>query len=412
MKIGRNEICPCGSGKKYKKCCLGKPLEDNPANDELLRNEEDLFDDDFPPELRKALNEVEPKLSPLKEPEQLEYFLAQIAAKPDLDPMLVIAMSGYICQMSEQHETRAKIFETIESLSKQYPDLYNPHKLEYLSLLVGLAIGLAEIPLIDRLMKEFATLADQEYFLFAHALDLLIIAEYLSVVAEVIPIALETLSKSDSVPKEWLEAFTVHLLYFNLLNYYETHPDMDIQELKDCCPTWQFFEDQQCNQLLAHLKGTAETKWSLKDFSFAVDIKAATDSPEVDRELNFLFLTFDFLHYMHQTQHLSYAKAESLRSHIFDYVKRRNAGLLKTSNAKKHHKKQFLPANPFAVDLNTLGNFLVPQAFNSDLSMALFVEGLPKWLQFLREKQLLTEYDYKRYHKEISKLEAKIFLED
>ena len=23
-KIGRNETCPCGSGKKYKKCCLGK----------------------------------------------------------------------------------------------------------------------------------------------------------------------------------------------------------------------------------------------------------------------------------------------------------------------------------------------------------------------------------------------------
>ena len=23
-KVGRNEQCPCGSGKKYKKCCLGK----------------------------------------------------------------------------------------------------------------------------------------------------------------------------------------------------------------------------------------------------------------------------------------------------------------------------------------------------------------------------------------------------
>jgi len=22
MKIGRNDPCPCGSGKKYKKCCL------------------------------------------------------------------------------------------------------------------------------------------------------------------------------------------------------------------------------------------------------------------------------------------------------------------------------------------------------------------------------------------------------
>lgn len=28
MKIGRNELCPCGSGKKYKKCCINKnPLE-------------------------------------------------------------------------------------------------------------------------------------------------------------------------------------------------------------------------------------------------------------------------------------------------------------------------------------------------------------------------------------------------
>ncbi len=23
-KIGRNDLCPCGSGKKYKQCCLSK----------------------------------------------------------------------------------------------------------------------------------------------------------------------------------------------------------------------------------------------------------------------------------------------------------------------------------------------------------------------------------------------------
>lgn len=26
-KIGRNEPCPCGSGKKYKLCCMNKPKE-------------------------------------------------------------------------------------------------------------------------------------------------------------------------------------------------------------------------------------------------------------------------------------------------------------------------------------------------------------------------------------------------
>lgn len=28
MKIGRNDPCPCGSGKRFKKCHLGKTLED------------------------------------------------------------------------------------------------------------------------------------------------------------------------------------------------------------------------------------------------------------------------------------------------------------------------------------------------------------------------------------------------
>src|SRR6266704_852102 len=27
MNAGRNDPCPCGSGKKYKKCCLGKDRE-------------------------------------------------------------------------------------------------------------------------------------------------------------------------------------------------------------------------------------------------------------------------------------------------------------------------------------------------------------------------------------------------
>ena len=29
MKVGRNDPCPCGSGIKYKKCCLGKDMQEN-----------------------------------------------------------------------------------------------------------------------------------------------------------------------------------------------------------------------------------------------------------------------------------------------------------------------------------------------------------------------------------------------
>ena len=30
MRIGRNQPCPCGSGAKYKKCCLNKKPEPKP----------------------------------------------------------------------------------------------------------------------------------------------------------------------------------------------------------------------------------------------------------------------------------------------------------------------------------------------------------------------------------------------
>ncbi|HNY18141.1 MAG TPA: SEC-C metal-binding domain-containing protein, partial [Treponemataceae bacterium] len=37
MKTGRNDPCPCGSGKKYKNCCLGKTgFSDEPTAMETL----------------------------------------------------------------------------------------------------------------------------------------------------------------------------------------------------------------------------------------------------------------------------------------------------------------------------------------------------------------------------------------
>lgn len=35
--IGRNDLCPCGSGKKYKKCCLGKPALSTPKAADKMR---------------------------------------------------------------------------------------------------------------------------------------------------------------------------------------------------------------------------------------------------------------------------------------------------------------------------------------------------------------------------------------
>ncbi|MGD0280581.1 MAG: SEC-C metal-binding domain-containing protein, partial [Smithella sp.] len=42
-KIGANDPCPCGSGKKFKKCCRGKPEDERPASNVLSIRERNLF---------------------------------------------------------------------------------------------------------------------------------------------------------------------------------------------------------------------------------------------------------------------------------------------------------------------------------------------------------------------------------
>ncbi|UCH82539.1 MAG: SEC-C domain-containing protein, partial [Nitrospiraceae bacterium] len=35
MQTGRNDPCPCGSGKKYKKCCLSKTYKERGREDSI-----------------------------------------------------------------------------------------------------------------------------------------------------------------------------------------------------------------------------------------------------------------------------------------------------------------------------------------------------------------------------------------
>jgi hypothetical protein len=43
MKIGRNEPCPCGSGKKYKKCCLLKEQKNNHTETDSVSTKKQLI---------------------------------------------------------------------------------------------------------------------------------------------------------------------------------------------------------------------------------------------------------------------------------------------------------------------------------------------------------------------------------
>lgn len=68
-KIGRNDPCPCGSGKKYKNCCIGKPIKKPlPFKAKLLTPKPvvDLMTRTFGDSIDEASKENKPNLPFLK----------------------------------------------------------------------------------------------------------------------------------------------------------------------------------------------------------------------------------------------------------------------------------------------------------------------------------------------------------
>lgn len=103
IKIGRNDPCPCGSGKKYKKCCLGKP--ERMAHETLNK----FFGKDW---IKKELGKV--KLSGYKNLNPMN--LAELDIHPVIKAIIETQMKlGYSEQMGKQpiRVGRAEILQTI-----------------------------------------------------------------------------------------------------------------------------------------------------------------------------------------------------------------------------------------------------------------------------------------------------------
>lgn len=76
-KIGRNDPCPCGSGKKFKQCCISKPPAPKPlkfkakliSQPTKMIQGPDLMDRAFGDKISQAENSPPPKPYKITKPE-------------------------------------------------------------------------------------------------------------------------------------------------------------------------------------------------------------------------------------------------------------------------------------------------------------------------------------------------------
>ncbi len=58
MAIGRNDPCPCGSGRKHKKCCIQAPQKTGFTASSTKNRQGNFFDQSLKEPSREALNRL------------------------------------------------------------------------------------------------------------------------------------------------------------------------------------------------------------------------------------------------------------------------------------------------------------------------------------------------------------------
>jgi tetratricopeptide (TPR) repeat protein len=129
-KIGRNDLCPCNSGKKYKKCCMASDeaaaraaraaqLADQPAHRPSYVVEHDELD-----ELTEASNAIVDMVhaGDLDAAEQAAHDL--LARFPDVHDGY--DRLGMVCEARGDHRQAASYYRRAIELIRDHPENYDP----------------------------------------------------------------------------------------------------------------------------------------------------------------------------------------------------------------------------------------------------------------------------------------------
>jgi hypothetical protein len=135
-KVGRNESCPCGSGKKYKSCCIAADDAETARTANLQAIKQSAYADAI--SSFKAMDKVEARIAELLKKgkfEQAEALAVQIADDHPDFPNGIERLADVFAARGDH----AKAAELYEAASRFESDAFKPDA-ELTSRLMGLAM--------------------------------------------------------------------------------------------------------------------------------------------------------------------------------------------------------------------------------------------------------------------------------
>lgn len=419
MKAGRNDPCPCGSGRKYKKCCLNKDeaAEQAPAQ-----------------QVTKAMQAIAAARPPSHAPS------APAPPTDPEDPQMAARVARWEEFEGADHEQRAAIFQRtldepdlmdhenafgmldalfteamkrkewdrfegwVEALRQRVPQAYEEEKQYCLSWRIDCAVASERVDALAGPVRELAEVGGAAIDTVNRVVDVLRYHGQLPLLLDLARIAWPRVRKSKDVIPWGIEEFAERAVDYELWDYVAQHPEATAADPELRQRVDRYFEEPQWDHIdadLTRLLRPEPRQWRLEEFRLAAQSKEDRDEPSAG-EAALLHLATEFLGWLHREQNVPYEKGEMARKHMVQYLVDRAAGELddRRSLVEKmmHPRNPGAPGKPRKIEHALCPNRVTFEAYVASMLNPLrqayyqataTLELLPSWLAFLETRGLL-----------------------
>jgi hypothetical protein len=433
MKTGRNDPCPCGSGKKYKKCCLEKDQEAN-ARRPLLPTSSPKAGPaaptrSAPPAAPRTASLLKPPPEPLdpameKINARWEEFQAADSAgrlavylktidDPELmdDEMAFEMLSRLYADVVKSGE-RSHFDEWVAVLRHRRPEVYDEGAHYYLSWSLESALAEGRTESVRTLSLELAAHAGRDIDIVHRSLEALAYHGQLSILVEALRIAWPHIKSSSNVTPWGVSELAEEGSAYEIYHYLEHTPAPDLDDPVLLEPVRFFFDDPNMDflrQFIGDVTGRNAHAWKLGDFALRPRRKRHDDWDEDEEEKeerpdpgaeNLIRLIAEFIGYLRRQEGVPFPRGQLMRKELARYFFRRHEGeldpQLSMMEAALHPDRKLPkpppPIHPLCPERITLEVCLAKMmGFLNGLyyrSAALF-EIVPAWLRFLEFRGLI-----------------------
>lgn len=447
MRSGRNDPCPCGSGKKFKKCCLGKESQTAPLLQAVKSAPAAVSTPVKPMPLltRAPKEEPAPRISTpfeLKWDSIWEEFTSQHGEAREAvflrtlddetlrDDETAFSMLDGLRQDAIARGERKRFGRMVDTLAERWPEVYEEGAHFYLKWRIVDALVDGRFDDVLPLTRALAARAGQDIDIVHQGLHALAYHGQLVPLIEAMRIGWPLVRDSDEVIEWAIHQFAATGAAYEMYAYLETTTSPDPANVELLERIRFFKEDPDLEfvaECLGDMSGAVDRVWTLEDFALNPPRKRRQrgdwdddDAMSVDRGARNLFrLISEFVGHLRRVEQTPYSRGELIRHALYGYFIDRRQGKLnprlsmldRALNPNKKPPPTPKPSHPLCPERVTLdvciGSMFGIMVAEMYKAAGLF-EVIPAWLRFLQSKNLIDAEQRARTLEELRPMHAEV----